>query len=639
MDNIKINVLVVDDDPSVLSLMKSVLERKNCRVQCASTFEEALRLLVNEIFHIAFVECVLKSGQGTELASEGYKILGRSVEMILMSGIVSEESVSGFLDRGVSGFLSKPISEKEIDRRLSLIREKMAYGETKNLLVRLFSSNVSTLQKTKLLISLKNLKGLEFLFCLNQALHTKESLSISFTTRNKKHSILCFKGDIVHYENRRPESFKSRLLKRRLILESDAPGLIGKNQKQIEETLLTACLLSQAQLSEIKLDMLKEAFSGLTLDGNIEFAADLSPPAKEGFVLMSLGKYTNWALSLLKNLSERDLSLFVDGDVLGKHLVFQEEKEKSPLEEKGLLHDLKMGMKLGKACETQDLLPFWRDVFRLLLRGEALFSSSSRFGFVQLRERYRKLYEFSGRFSDPQDLFSYFLGNSAKKAKPSEIKQAWLYFTKHNHPDKFPFDLPPDILKTVNLTLSRIQGFYDKPFSVGVKSDEKEKQEKIQKEIFFSEKKKIYERYMEKGFYKKAFSVIDTVPEKTVEEDIQWQLFWLWLYFEDKSRGSVVFRKKSIQYMKNIQSKGNTLKREKMYYYTLGLYYESKQDWQSALNAFKVSKQLDPSFQSCYKAVSRCSLKAFELKRKKGLFSVLKSFNLQEFGKKAKKTG
>lgn len=642
MDNFKINVLIVDDDPETLSKMKVILERKNCHVKCASTFEEALSFLVNEIFHITFVECVLRTGQGTKLACEAYKILGQSVDIFLMSGIVSEESVSGFVDKGVSGFIPKPVAEKEIDVRLSLIREKIAYGETKNLLVRLFSEGVSSIQKTKLLISKKSLSGIEFLFCLNQALYTEDPLSITFTTRNKQHCIFCYRGNITHYENRRPESFKRCLLQRGLVLEDEVGQLEGLSQRQIEEVLLKDCILSTAQLSEIKHEMFMKAISEIMFNMRVSFDMDISSFAKQGFAVMSCDEYEDWAIDRLNTISEDDLFPLLDKDMLGKNLVFQEgAKNKKKVTKDSTLNDLKEGEQLGKACEKRDMIPFWIHVFGLILKKEALFASSGGFGFTQLYERYRRLDKFISQFSDPHKLFSYFTGNLALKAKPNEIKQAWLYFIKQNHPDKFSFDLPPDLVKMIETVYSKVKYFHDKSFDNKIKTDEKEKQkqEKIQRELYFSEKKKIYERYMEKGDYKKAISVINTVPEKVMEKDPQWQLLWLWMYFENKSEKDNIWKKKSNRYMKNIDSQANQLKSEKMYYYILGLFSEGKDNWDSALKAFEMAKKTDPSFQPCYPAIHRCSLKKLEKRQEKNILSVLKNFDLKNLGKKAKKAG
>ena len=159
----QIRALVVDDDPKFLEVMKQNLKNKNCFVRCVSQKQKAMSLLINKIFHVVFIDCILHSGQGAELIQDIREILGHSVEIIMMSGVVPEKSLSRYLDIGICDFLSKPISDKELEKNLNLIKEKSIYGNKHNILMKLFTQD-NTIQNLKFLISLDKAKDYEFFF-------------------------------------------------------------------------------------------------------------------------------------------------------------------------------------------------------------------------------------------------------------------------------------------------------------------------------------------------------------------------------------------------------------------------------------------------------------------------------------------
>ena len=153
MNDEQIKVLIVDDDPKFSEILKQNLENKNCFVKCVSDQQKALSLLINEVFHIAFIDCILHSGQGTNLIKDLREPLGHSVEIIMMSGVIPEKSLSSYIDLGICNFLSKPISDKEIEENLNRVKEKIIYGDNQNILTKLFNKENSDIQKLKFLVS------------------------------------------------------------------------------------------------------------------------------------------------------------------------------------------------------------------------------------------------------------------------------------------------------------------------------------------------------------------------------------------------------------------------------------------------------------------------------------------------------
>lgn len=638
----QIKALVVDDDPKFLEIMKQTLESKDCFVQCVSEKQKALSLLMNEVFHLVFIDCILHSGQGTELIQEIRKALGYSVEIIMISGVVPEKSLSNYIDVGICNFLSKPISDKEIEENLKFVKEKIIYGKKQNILVKLFSQ-YSFIQKLKFLVSLKRAKSHEFFIYLGSLLSSKESLSVTFKLNNKQHKIVCNKGAIIEYGTENSEVFLNKLLSQKLITDQEKNQLRGASQKENVNSLLKNCILSSSQISDTKYDMLIETLKEIIPGIEIPFSVHLITPEKDPLLLLNQSEYADLVFSFLKQKFNNHLFSYFNEEIMEQSVIFENSLKNYIPEVESFISDLKSGMKLKTIYDKyiNDKNIFYSYFFYTLLKGNAYISQSNlNIKYYYLYERYQSLYKFMNQFKQPEKFFSYLNGSpGVPQVNVEEIKATYFYFIKHNHPDKFSFDVPQDLLDLISKILSKTKYFFDLSSNPALKakSDEKKKKEEIQTAVLFAEKKKICERYLENNQYMEAFSLMETIPKKTVDKEIHWQFFYLWLYFE--SNDEEVDANQVHEYMKNIQAQSRSLTKEKLYHYTLGLYHESKKNYKQAQACFKKTKLLDPSFQSCYPAMNRCSLELIrEQQSSQPVFSkLMKSFN--GLRKKQKKTG
>ena len=239
MDIHKIKALIVDDDTRFVELFKKTLENKNCEVTVASDEIAALSFLINEHYHVVFLDCVLKGKNGMEFSARIKEVLGDSVQVIMMSGIVSSKSLSSYIDLGVFDFLSKPISESEIDINLRKIRERYIYGKQNNILIKLFKENISEVEALKFLVLLKQADSYEFFLYLSAALATKESIKLEFTLNNKKRELFLNKGKFIDYKYRDPDLFIERLLSNGLIETETAMSIKNKTEEECVKYLIS----------------------------------------------------------------------------------------------------------------------------------------------------------------------------------------------------------------------------------------------------------------------------------------------------------------------------------------------------------------------------------------------------------------
>jgi DNA-binding response OmpR family regulator len=118
-------ILVVDDEPEVLSMARDILEARGFRVLVAGGPEEALRIAQSTPgpIDVLVTDVVMPELNGRELADR-LSALRSEIKVIYMSGHTSE--VVG--DYGVrvpsDSFVAKPFTS---ERLIGKIREKLGY--------------------------------------------------------------------------------------------------------------------------------------------------------------------------------------------------------------------------------------------------------------------------------------------------------------------------------------------------------------------------------------------------------------------------------------------------------------------------------------------------------------------------------
>ncbi|WP_076789521.1 GAF domain-containing protein [Chlorobium sp. KB01] len=120
----KETVLIVEDEPDILSLCKLMLEKKGYAVLTASTPLEAIRITSQyaEKIHVLMTDVIMPEMNGCELARK-LQLIRPDIKTLYMSGYTSDIIArEGVLEEGV-GFINKPFSltalTKKVDELLS----------------------------------------------------------------------------------------------------------------------------------------------------------------------------------------------------------------------------------------------------------------------------------------------------------------------------------------------------------------------------------------------------------------------------------------------------------------------------------------------------------------------------------------
>jgi DNA-binding NtrC family response regulator len=130
-------VLVVDDETSILLLLKEALTQWGYQVTTASTATEALDLIRTQVFDAALTDIRMPDMSGLELLKQ-IKAQDESIEVVVMTGYPTIASAVEALKEGAFDYLSKPLILDELRHLMQrLMERRFLRGEVNTLRQRL----------------------------------------------------------------------------------------------------------------------------------------------------------------------------------------------------------------------------------------------------------------------------------------------------------------------------------------------------------------------------------------------------------------------------------------------------------------------------------------------------------------------
>src|SRR6058998_993835 len=130
-------ILVVDDEPSILKLLKEALTQWGYQVGCVGTGTEALEAIRTELYDAAITDIRMPEMSGLDLLRE-IKKQDESIEVVMMTGYPTIASAVQALKEGAYDYLSKPLILDELRHLMSRMMErKFLRGEIHTLRARL----------------------------------------------------------------------------------------------------------------------------------------------------------------------------------------------------------------------------------------------------------------------------------------------------------------------------------------------------------------------------------------------------------------------------------------------------------------------------------------------------------------------
>ena len=134
----KRRVLVIDDEPTLCTLLEMVLLDHGYDVVTAADAEAGLQAFRTQYFHVVVTDKNLPRMDGIALMRE-LKRLRPEVDVILVTAFGSKESAIAALDLGAAAFLEKPFDDiDDVAKKVDEVVEKQKERQRKREFLRLF---------------------------------------------------------------------------------------------------------------------------------------------------------------------------------------------------------------------------------------------------------------------------------------------------------------------------------------------------------------------------------------------------------------------------------------------------------------------------------------------------------------------
>jgi len=119
------SILIVDDDETILAILKEILQLEGYMVETAATGEEAIEKSHAAFFNLSFLDIKLPDMEGTELITKLHEVNPAMIKIII-TGFPSFDNAVRSLNLGADAYILKPVNSEKL---LALVSEKMKEQE------------------------------------------------------------------------------------------------------------------------------------------------------------------------------------------------------------------------------------------------------------------------------------------------------------------------------------------------------------------------------------------------------------------------------------------------------------------------------------------------------------------------------
>ena len=123
----KINILVVEDNKSIIEGLDYLLEKEGFKAKIINTKEQANKEIINDTYDLFLLDVELPDGTGFEICKNIRKISNKPI--IFISARAEEANIVYGLDIGADDYITKPFRNYELVSRIkSVLRRYMPFA-------------------------------------------------------------------------------------------------------------------------------------------------------------------------------------------------------------------------------------------------------------------------------------------------------------------------------------------------------------------------------------------------------------------------------------------------------------------------------------------------------------------------------
>jgi DNA-binding NtrC family response regulator len=122
-------ILIVDDDENIRKILSIILRQTGYLVDTAANGEEAIAKSDANFYNLALIDIRLPDIEGTKLLTLMKETTPR-MRKIILTGFPLLESALQAINRGVDGYLAKPVNTTQLLKTVSQLLERQAKENT-----------------------------------------------------------------------------------------------------------------------------------------------------------------------------------------------------------------------------------------------------------------------------------------------------------------------------------------------------------------------------------------------------------------------------------------------------------------------------------------------------------------------------
>ncbi|KDN54439.1 response regulator transcription factor [Flavobacterium seoulense] len=141
------NLLIVEDEPNLLSIIRKGLSEKNNEVSVALDGTTALEMLTNYNFDVVILDIMLPDINGIEICRR-LRAAKNFVPILLLTALGTTENIVTGLNSGADDYLVKPFKFSELEARISALARRSSQEHKPNNLIQIDDLEIDTRAKS-----------------------------------------------------------------------------------------------------------------------------------------------------------------------------------------------------------------------------------------------------------------------------------------------------------------------------------------------------------------------------------------------------------------------------------------------------------------------------------------------------------
>ena len=106
--DIKIRVLIVDDEPDLLEICSDSFEMEGHQVECTTSAPKALELLAKNTYDVIISDSKMPEMSGEDFLAKACELMGEQMPLFFMASGAIDLDVQALKGMGMTGLIAKP---------------------------------------------------------------------------------------------------------------------------------------------------------------------------------------------------------------------------------------------------------------------------------------------------------------------------------------------------------------------------------------------------------------------------------------------------------------------------------------------------------------------------------------------------